>query len=109
MTTSNPSLEFVVAPALALPELQVDAALMEQYNKELQEVCLRHVVVISADLSLFIRLLAATLPEEDEDLEPSTLSLYLLPYATIHSLPIHTYFAFTSVPPVFHAVHLVRT
>ena len=37
---SNPSLEFVAAPALAPAEVQVDAALMEQYNKELAAVSL---------------------------------------------------------------------
>lgn len=35
---SNPSLEFVAAPALAPAEVQVDAALMEVYNKELAAV-----------------------------------------------------------------------
>lgn len=34
----NPSLDFVAAPALAPPEVQVDAQLMEQYNKELEAV-----------------------------------------------------------------------
>lgn len=36
--SSNPTLEFVAAPALAPPEVQVDAALMERYNKELEAV-----------------------------------------------------------------------
>ena len=35
---SNPALEFVAAPALAPAEVQVDAALMEVYNKELAAV-----------------------------------------------------------------------
>jgi GTP-binding nuclear protein Ran len=30
-------LEFVAAPALAPPEVQVDPALMAQYNKELED------------------------------------------------------------------------
>jgi hypothetical protein len=34
---SNPALEFVAAPALAPPEVQVDQALMESYQKELQD------------------------------------------------------------------------
>ena len=34
---SNPALEFVAAPALAPAEVQVDAALMEQYQKELAQ------------------------------------------------------------------------
>lgn len=34
-THSNPSLEFVAAPALAPPEVQVDAALMEDYQRQL--------------------------------------------------------------------------
>jgi len=34
---SNPNLEFVAAPALAPPEVQVDPELMAQYNKELEE------------------------------------------------------------------------
>ena len=36
---SNPSLEFVAAPALAPAEVSVDPALMEQYQKELADVC----------------------------------------------------------------------
>lgn len=32
---SNPALEFVAAPALAPPEVQVDEALMEKYRGEL--------------------------------------------------------------------------
>lgn len=32
---SNPSLEFVAAPALAPPEVQVDAALMADYQRQL--------------------------------------------------------------------------
>ena len=35
---SNPTLEFVAAPALAPAEVQVDAALMEQYQRELAQV-----------------------------------------------------------------------
>ena len=35
----NPALEFAAAPALAPPEVQVDQNLMEQYNKELETVC----------------------------------------------------------------------
>ena len=42
-STISCSLEFVATPALAPLEVQVDAALLEQYNKELQEVCLGHV------------------------------------------------------------------
>ena len=37
---SNPTLEFVAAPALAPAEVQVDPALMEQYGRELAQVCL---------------------------------------------------------------------
>ncbi|KAI6805588.1 hypothetical protein KC332_g13891, partial [Hortaea werneckii] len=33
----NQSLEFVAAPALAPPEVQVDQAAMEQYQKEMQD------------------------------------------------------------------------
>lgn len=33
----NPSLEFAAAPALAPPEVQVDAKLMAQYEQELQQ------------------------------------------------------------------------
>jgi GTP-binding nuclear protein Ran len=47
----NPNLDFVAAPALAPPEVQVDPSLMDQYNKELEN--------------------AASLPlpaEEDDDL-----------------------------------------
>lgn len=44
----NPSLEFVAAPALAPPEVSVDATLMEQYNKELEAAA------------------AAPLPDEDD-------------------------------------------
>lgn len=35
---SNPTLEFVAAPALAPAEVAIDTALMEQYNKELEQV-----------------------------------------------------------------------
>jgi GTP-binding nuclear protein Ran len=35
---SNPSLEFVAAPALAPAEVEVDPALMAQYNAELKQV-----------------------------------------------------------------------
>ncbi|TFY56860.1 hypothetical protein EVG20_g8766 [Dentipellis fragilis] len=45
----NPALEFVAAPALAPAEVQVDPALMEQYNRELQQAE------------------AVPLPEEDDD------------------------------------------
>lgn len=33
----NPSLEFAAAPALAPPEVQVDAKLMAQYEQELAQ------------------------------------------------------------------------
>ena len=33
----NQSLEFVAAPALAPPEVHVDQAVLEQYQKEMQE------------------------------------------------------------------------
>jgi len=33
----NPTLEFVAAPALAPPEVQVDQNLLEQYHKEMQD------------------------------------------------------------------------
>ncbi|KAK7054747.1 GTP-binding nuclear protein gsp1/Ran [Paramarasmius palmivorus] len=46
----NPTLEFVAAPALAPAEVAVDAALMEQYNRELAQAE------------------AVPLPEEDDDL-----------------------------------------
>ncbi|CAJ0759681.1 11614_t:CDS:1, partial [Entrophospora sp. SA101] len=46
----NPNLEFVASPALAPPEVELDQALVEQYNKELQ--------VASAQ----------PLPEEEDDL-----------------------------------------
>ncbi|KAG8861961.1 GTP-binding nuclear protein gsp1/Ran [Tulasnella sp. 330] len=46
----NPSLDFVASPALAPPEVVVDAVLMQQYNDELAKAA------------------AAPLPEEDEDL-----------------------------------------
>nr|VWO98621.1 Uncharacterized protein [Ganoderma boninense] len=46
----NPSLEFVAAPALAPAEVQVDAALMEQYQRELAQAE------------------SVPLPEEDDDL-----------------------------------------
>jgi GTP-binding nuclear protein Ran len=48
--TGNPNLEFVASPALAPPEVQVDPALMDQYQKELQ---------MAAEQPL---------PEEDDDL-----------------------------------------
>ena len=41
---SNNGLEFVAAPALAPAEVAVYAALMDQYNRELEQVCLRHVL-----------------------------------------------------------------
>ncbi|KAI9273740.1 GTP-binding nuclear protein GSP1/Ran [Sporodiniella umbellata] len=46
----NPNLEFVAAPALAPPEVQVDANLMQQYNNEMEEAANQ------------------PLPEEDDDL-----------------------------------------
>ncbi|KAJ2961184.1 hypothetical protein NQZ79_g3544 [Umbelopsis isabellina] len=46
----NPNLEFVAAPALAPPEVQVDDNLMQQYNAELEQAA------------------AQPLPEEDDDL-----------------------------------------
>jgi GTP-binding nuclear protein Ran len=46
----NTNLEFVAAPALAPPEVQVDANLMEQYTNEMAEAA------------------AQPLPEEDDDL-----------------------------------------
>jgi GTP-binding nuclear protein Ran len=46
----NPNLEFVAAPALAPPEVQVDAGLMQQYTNEMAEAA------------------AQPLPEEDDDL-----------------------------------------
>ena len=47
---SNPQLEFVAAPALAPPEVQVDTNLMQQYNNEMEEAAQQ------------------PLPEEDDDL-----------------------------------------
>lgn len=44
----NPSVEFVAAPALAPPEVPLDANLMAQYNKELEDAA------------------AAPLPDEDD-------------------------------------------
>lgn len=46
----NPGLEFVAAPALAPPEVQVDAQLMQQYDNEMAAAA------------------AQPLPEEDDDL-----------------------------------------
>ena len=46
----NPNLDFVAAPALAPPEVQVDPALMQQYTNEMEEAA------------------AQPLPEEDDDL-----------------------------------------
>lgn len=46
----NSQLEFVAAPALAPPEVQVDNNLMEQYQKEMESAA------------------ALPLPDEDEDL-----------------------------------------
>ena len=46
----NPQLDFVAAPALAPPEVQVDENLMAQYNNEMAEAA------------------AQPLPEEDDDL-----------------------------------------
>jgi GTP-binding nuclear protein Ran len=46
----NPQLDFVAAPALAPPEVQIDANLMAQYNNEMAEAA------------------AQPLPEEDDDL-----------------------------------------
>ena len=40
MISSNNSLEFVAAPALAPAEVPVDHALMEQYRKDLEAVCI---------------------------------------------------------------------
>ncbi|KAJ2373550.1 GTP-binding nuclear protein gsp1/Ran [Coemansia sp. RSA 2611] len=48
--TGDANLEFVEAPALAPPEVQVDAQLMQQYNTEMAEAA------------------AQPLPEEDDDL-----------------------------------------
>jgi GTP-binding nuclear protein Ran len=48
--SGNAALDFVAAPALAPQEVQVDAQLIEEYNRELQEAA------------------ALPLPEEDEDL-----------------------------------------
>lgn len=68
---SNPSLDFVAAPALAPAEVQVDAALMEQYQKELQQVrvpfahCLR---LFSSQALFSAQAEAVPLPEEDDDL-----------------------------------------
>lgn len=44
----NPTLEFVAAPALAPPEVSVDAATLAQYQKEMEEAA------------------AAPLPDEDD-------------------------------------------
>lgn len=37
LTISNQSLEFVAAPALAPPEVQIDQALIAQYEEELKQ------------------------------------------------------------------------
>lgn len=53
--SSNPSLEFVAAPALKPAEVQVDPELMQQYQRELAEVCVyysaRHIVILKTILS----------------------------------------------------------
>eukprot|EP00834_Sanchytrium_tribonematis_P001095 NODE_23_length_42016_cov_0.755803.p33 type:complete len:129 gc:universal NODE_23_length_42016_cov_0.755803:39923-39537(-) len=46
----NNQLDFVAAPALQPPEVQVDSALMQQYNRELEQAA------------------AQPLPEDDDDL-----------------------------------------
>jgi GTP-binding nuclear protein Ran len=46
----NQSLEFVAAPALAPPEVQVDQAVLEQYQKEMEDAA------------------KIDLPDEDDDL-----------------------------------------
>ena len=37
LTSSNQGLEFVAAPALAPPEVQIDQALIAQYEEELKQ------------------------------------------------------------------------
>jgi GTP-binding nuclear protein Ran len=46
----NQSLDFVAAPALAPPEVQVDQAVLEQYQKEMEDAA------------------KIDLPDEDDDL-----------------------------------------
>jgi hypothetical protein len=43
---SNPSLDFVAAPALAPAEVQVDRALMEKYNQELAQVRITFIILL---------------------------------------------------------------
>ena len=38
VSSSNPTLDFVAAPALAPAEVEVDPALMEQYRQEMAQV-----------------------------------------------------------------------
>jgi GTP-binding nuclear protein Ran len=74
VTTRNPTLDFVAAPALAPAEIPVDAALMATYEAELKQVrmhtcyaqCL-HSPLIDA-LFLLYQAEAVPLPEEDDDL-----------------------------------------
>ncbi|KAF5358333.1 hypothetical protein D9756_001408 [Leucocoprinus leucothites] len=56
----NPELQFVAAPALAPAEVQVDPALMKQYEAELKQACLRKTQIFLAEL--------VPLPEEEDDL-----------------------------------------
>ena len=85
LTASNPLLEFVAVPALTPPELQVNVALMEQYNKE---VCLHHVAVVFADLSPLIRLPSAGGRRRPLNPLPcSSICSHMLPYIAFPYTP----------------------
>jgi GTP-binding nuclear protein Ran len=69
LARSNPTLEFVAAPALAPAEVSVDPALMAQYEAELKNVSHYRVSIRRSPVCSFsTQAEAVPLPEDDEDL-----------------------------------------
>ena len=66
---SNPSLDFVAAPALAPAEVSVDPELMAKYNQELAQVRIIFIILPNLLIDSFCsQAEAVPLPEEDDDL-----------------------------------------
>ena len=65
---SNPTLDFIAAPALAPAEVSVDANLMAVYEAELKRVCFNYRCLFGLIFIHIQQAEAVPLPDDDDDL-----------------------------------------